>query len=155
MDESFTPFNNKIRRGRKVVENDNQSQEGSERKGENDGKGPVWAQGGLSQLPVLGGSSIGPGAELICFPKNLRAFSIEICFLGNLPFSFTSLLYPLCGPGQSGHPIPGAQKVYNAKKGIKSFTLLSQILSSMLSAHVPRIYSVFTTCWITKTTQGR
>lgn len=41
MDESFTPFNNKIRRGRKVVENDNQSQEGSERKGENDGKGPV------------------------------------------------------------------------------------------------------------------
>lgn len=147
MDESFTPFNNKIRRGRKVVENDNQSQEGSEHKGENDGKGPVSAKGGLSQSPVLGGSSIGPGAELICFPKNLKGFHHRSLPLGKSSFLLHFITASSnCGPGQSGHSIPGAQKVYNAETGVKSFTLLSQTLSSMQSGHVPRIYSVFTTC---------
>lgn len=111
MDGIFTPFNNKIRRERKVLENDNQSQEGSEHKGENDGKCPISAQGGLSQSPVLGGSSIGPGTELICFPKNLNGFIHRNLSLGKYLFLLHFITASSnCGPGQSGHPISEAQK---------------------------------------------
>lgn len=57
---------------------------------------------------------------IIGFPKGLRlppwtSASWEIF----LPFFFITALSS-CDPGQSGHPMPGAQKVHKGGKGAKS-----------------------------------
>jgi len=84
-------------------------------------------------------------------------FSIGICLLGNLPSFLLHIVIASssCGPGQSGHPIPGAQKVCNSEKGAKSFTLFvipeTDLYAKWLFSPESTLFSL---SGRTKTTQG-
>lgn len=117
-------------------------------KSANDGNCPILAQGGLRRVPGLGGS-VAPDARNNLFPSMPPAFSMEICLLGNLPSFLPPFITAVssCGPGQPGHLMPEAQKVYNAGKGAISPHLSSQKLITMQNGHFPQNLPCFHYIW--------